>query len=208
MEYNIEIGANIKFTDESGIHTFTEGDSVICCIGEEERYVGKITCIGTYRENESSESEQAICIDTSKSKMSYSSEIIKVKDITYICQNVLDDNNSVPMTKEEQDKKTFMGLLTGLGYKDKEKVEYIYERMKNIMNTYDIPVEKAIACTVYALSNECSIEVPLKEMCGVDIKEIEKMIPKLEKAAQFCMGMAIKSFGELLELIGIAVEDK
>ncbi len=50
--------------------------------------------------------------------------------------------------------------------------------------------------------------MPLKEMCGVDIKEIEKMIPKLEKAAQFCMGMAIKSLGELLELIGIVDKDE
>ena len=80
--------------------------------------------------------------------------------------------------------------------------------MKNVMDTYDIPFEKAVACTIYALSNNCSIEVPLKEMCGVDIKEIEKMIPKLEKAAQFCMGMAIKSLGELLELIGIVDKDE
>lgn len=101
-----------------------------------------------------------------------------------------------------------MGLLTGLGYKDKAKVENVYDHMKNVMDTYDIPFEKAVACTIYALSNNCSIEVPLKEMCGVDIKEIEKMIPKLEKAAQFCMGMAIKSLGELLELIGIVDKDE
>lgn len=208
MEYNIEIGANIKFTDENGTRTFVEGDNVICCRGEKERYVGKITCIGVYREDESSEPEQAICIDTSKSKTSYSSEVIKVKDITYICKNILDDKNNIPLTKEEQDKKTFIGLLTGLGYKDKAKVENVYDHMKNVMATYDIPFEKAVACTIYALSNNCSIEVPLKEMCGVDIKEIERMIPKLEKAAQFCMGMAIKSLGELLELIGIVNKDE
>ena len=81
MKYNVELGANIKFTDEDGTHTFTEGDNVICCLGDEKRYVGKITCIGNYQENEDSEPEQAICIDTSKSKTSYSSEIVKTADI-------------------------------------------------------------------------------------------------------------------------------
>ena len=70
MEYNIELGSNIKFTDENGTHTYVEGDDVICCCGEKERYIGKIICIGVYREDESAEPEKAICIDTSKSKTS------------------------------------------------------------------------------------------------------------------------------------------
>ena len=28
MEYNIELGSNIKFTDENGTHTFVEGDEL------------------------------------------------------------------------------------------------------------------------------------------------------------------------------------
>lgn len=34
------------------------------------------------------------------------------------------------------------------------------------------------------------------------------ILPKLEKVAQFCMGMAIKSLGELFELIGIVIKDE
>ena len=140
MEYNVEIGATVKFTDDNGTNTFSEGDSVICCCGEKRRYVGKITCIGSYRENENAEPEQAIYIDTSKSKTSYSGEVVKVKDITYICKNIINDNPQPPLTKKEQDKKTFIGLLMGLGYKDKEKVEDVYNKMENVMKTYDIPV--------------------------------------------------------------------
>lgn len=204
MKYNVELGANIKFTDEDGTHTFTEGDNVICCLGDEERYVGKITCIGNYQENEDSEPEQAICIDTSKSKTSYSSEIIKTADITYICKNPLADTIKPTMTKEEQDKRAFVGMLTGLGYEEKG-VEIVYEKMKKVIDLYSIPISKAMACAIYAINNQCSITIPLKEMCGIDIGEAEKTVDILMETAKECSAMAVKAFAELIDIFKEAV---
>lgn len=199
MGYKAELGASVKFTDEGVTTQFIEGDKVICCVGDERRYVGTITTIGYWQEGETS--EMAICIDTSKSKTSYSSEIIKVADITYICKNPLADTPKVDMTPEETEKNTFVSMLVGMGY-DKSKSEVLFDRTKNIMKQYNISFEQATACVVYSLVNQCSIAEPLKDMCGIDIKEIERMLPKLEKAAEFCMGMAMKSYGDLLESIG------
>ena len=47
---SIETKGHINFTDEGITTTFNEGDNVICCVGNEERYVGKITAIGTWKE--------------------------------------------------------------------------------------------------------------------------------------------------------------
>lgn len=47
MMLNIETGANLKYTDEIGIHYFHEGDKVICHVGE-QIYVGTLAWIGIY----------------------------------------------------------------------------------------------------------------------------------------------------------------
>lgn len=200
---SIETKGYINFTDEGITTTFNEGDNVICCVGNEKRYVGKITAIGTWKENEYTDPYQVICIDTSKSAKSYSSEIIKVNDITYICKNPLADKIEPQMSKTESDKKTYISMLVGLGY-EPSKVEKAWVSMEKVMNNFDIPVDKALACSLYSITNKCSIYEPLKDICGVDIKEMENLIGNLENAAKFSMGMAIKSFGELLEIIGKA----
>ncbi len=90
MNYNVELGAYIKFTDVDGTNkTFFEGDEVICCVGTEKRYVGRIVQIGNYQEDEETDSELAIHLDTSVSKTSYSGEVVKFADITYICKKPL-----------------------------------------------------------------------------------------------------------------------
>lgn len=202
---SIETRGHINFTDEGVTTTFNEGDNVICCVGDEERHIGKITAIGSWKENEDAEPYQVICIDTSKSAKSYSSEIIKVDDITYICKNPLADNIEPPMSKKEADKKTYVSMLVGLGY-DKALVEKAWTSMEKVMDCFDIPVDKALACSLYSIANKCSIYKPLKDICGVDIKEMEKLLNNLESAATFSMGMAIKSFGDLLESIGKVIK--
>ena len=198
---SIETKGHINFTDEGITTTFNEGDNVICCVGNEERYVGKITAIGTWKENEYTDPYQVICIDTSKSAKSYSSEIIKVDDITYICKNPLADNIEPPMSKKESDKKTYVSMLVGLGY-EPSKVENAWVSMEKVMDNFDIPVDKALACSLYSIENKCSIIEPLKDICGIDIREMEDFLEILEKTQKFSIGMAMKYFGECIELIG------
>ena len=43
---NIETKQHINFTDKGVTTTFYEGDNVICCIGDNEKFTGKIVAIG------------------------------------------------------------------------------------------------------------------------------------------------------------------
>lgn len=202
---NIETKQHISFTDNEGITTtFYEGDNVICCIGDNERYTGKIIAIGSWKETEEAEPYEVICVDTSKSARSYSSEIIKTDDITYICKNPLADELIEPMSKEESDKKTFCGMLIGLGY-DEKQVENLWGNTKKIMKIYNIPVTKMTACTVYALKNNCSVSVPIKIICGIDIEEVKKDTDDLEKIFYKQLAKAILVLGAVgVTLKGIA----
>lgn len=196
---NIEALTSIKFTDNNGNeNTFTKGDSVICCLKDKTRHKGILAFIGQYQDNDGTEPFNVICIDTSKSKMSYSSEIVKFTDIDYICKNPLSGIRKVIMSKEEQDKKTFVGMLCGLGC-DKKHIETLYDNMKNIMKIFDISIEKGLACTMYALENNCGLAAPLKDMCGIDIDDLEKKADILEESVKECSAMAVKSFKELIE---------
>lgn len=192
---------HINFKDEGVTTIFYEGDSVICCIGSEEKYEGKIIGIGNWKESDESESFEVICIDTSKNSRSYSHEIIKIKDITYICKNPLAEESNTVMSKEEMDKKTYCGMLIGLGY-DKDKVENLWDKAKKAMKIYNIPVTKMTACTVYSLKNNCNINVPLKMICGIDIEEMEKDINDLEKCVSRKIAKAVLGLGA----IGIALD--
>lgn len=197
---SIETRGHINFTDEGVTTTFNEGDNVICCVDDEERHVGKITAIGSWKENEDAEPYQVVCIDTSKNARSYSSEIIKVDDITYICKNPLADNIEPPMNKEDQDKKTFVSMLVGLGC-DKNMVENVYDKMVFFIKLYSIPISQAIACTIHAIQNNCNITVSLKDMCGIDVSEktLETMMNTLLKSAEESSNMAVKAFEEIIE---------
>lgn len=195
---NIEIGANIKFTDEDGVHTFVEGDNVICIVGD-ERYTGVISGIGNYKDSEDEEAWRAMCLNTSdkKNTRTFSSEIIKIDDITYICKNFLADDVKEERTQEEIEKNTFVTMISGLGY-DKTGVEKAYEAIKKVKDQFDIPMDKMIACSIYSLQNHCSIEVPLKDMCGIDVEYMEGLIEPFEKATLFSIGMVLTYFTSLL----------
>ena len=204
---SIETRGCINFIDDGVTTTFNERDNVICCVGDEERHVGTITAIGLWKENEDVEPYQVVCIDTSKNAKSYLSEIIKVDDITYICKNPLKDKLEPPISKKEADKRTYVGMLVGLGY-EPTKVEKAWMHMEKIMDVYNIPVDKALACSLYSITNQCSIFEPLKDICGVDIKEMEKLVDNLEKTSRFSVGMAMKYFGELLKIISKVFKGK
>ena len=62
--------------------------------------------------------------------------------------------------------------------------------------------------TLYSITNQCSIFEPLKDICGVDIKEMEKLVDNLEKTSRFSVGMAMKYFGELLKIISKVFKGK
>lgn len=196
---SIDTKPHINFTDEGVTTSFYEGDNVICYVGDKERYTGKIIGIGNWKETEDSEAYEVICIDTSKSARSYSSEIIKTNDITYIYKNPIDEEPDTPMSKEEMDKKTYCGMLIGMGY-DEKQVENLWNNAKKIMKIYSIPVTKMTACTVYSLKNNCSINVPIKIICGIDLEEMEKDIHDLEKTVNKKIAKAMLGLG----LLGVA----
>lgn len=194
---NVELGTNIKFTDETGTHYFAEGDNVICIVGD-KRYTGTITCVGTYKDDE--QEFLAFSLNTSDKNrpFSYSSEIIKVDDITYICKNPLADD--IPeMTDEERDKKTFCTVLKNVTGGNDKAVENVYDKMKNVMELFDIPLDKAIACSIYSFENRCSIYEPLNDICGIDMKALEDTLPALEKARDFSALMALHYFGDVIK---------
>lgn len=105
------------------------------------------------------------------------------------------------MSKEESDKKTFCGMLVGLGY-DRNKVEELWKSAKKTMKIYDIPVTKMTACTVYALKNNCSVSVPIKIICGIDIEEMKKDVDDLENAVTKKIEKAVLGLG----IIGMALK--
>lgn len=123
MEFNLKIGNHLEYKHEEGTAIYSVGDSVVCEAGG-KRYIGKITSIGYYQKDEE-ESKPAIYIDTSKTKTSYSGEVVMVEDITYLYNGsaayrqeavqdlidiILDYRNS--MKEEDRNKvgKILMGL--------------------------------------------------------------------------------------------------
>ena len=79
MGFNLEMKNHLENKDESGTAIYSVGDSVVCEAGG-KRYIGKITSIGYYQ-NDGEEAKPAIYIDTSKTKTSYSGEVVMAEDI-------------------------------------------------------------------------------------------------------------------------------
>lgn len=77
--------ANIEYTDKNGKNYFFENDDVIVGV-EGNEYNGKIVSIGLWTDN-----EQAICLNTSRSKTNISPKIIKLDEITYIFKNPFEE---------------------------------------------------------------------------------------------------------------------
>ena len=124
MGFDLEMKNHLEHKAGNEYKDYYVGDNVVCEAGG-KRYIGKITSIGYYRREKDSEPQLAIYIDTTKTKTSYSGEVVMVGDITYLyngsaayrqeaVQNlidiILDYRNS--MKEEDQDKvgKMLMGL--------------------------------------------------------------------------------------------------
>ncbi len=143
MEYKKENRPTLEYTNGDGTQTFSEGDDVICAVKDGRRYVGRIAVIGRYQENEETEPEIAICIHVPKGKTSYHGEIIKVADITQICENPTEDSYEYLKGDKEQDRSNFISMIVGLGYSE-EKAKFVYESMRDIINIYNIPLSCAL----------------------------------------------------------------
>lgn len=146
----IEIKPSLKYKDENGTQVLTEGDYVLCCVKNDKRYMGRILSIGNYQENETAEQETAIYIDTSKSNTSFSGELIKVSDITYICKCPFNDLLGYPDIDEGKDKITFVNMLVGLGF-SKEGAANIYDAMSENAKLYRLPFSSALSSAIYEM---------------------------------------------------------
>lgn len=187
---NIKAKSYIEFTKDGITEKFYEGDNVICQTTDKE-YTGTITCVGEFKENEDAESVTVICLDTSKSVWSHSSEIIKFDDIEFMCKDFLSDTDiNSDISDEETKKSTYIHMFTGMGY-DKSKVENVWNSLEKLMKQFDIPFEKAMGCIIYALKYDCSVAIPLKHICGIDVGLMEKSIPVYQKEMVKCFGMAL-----------------
>lgn len=182
----------IEYTKDGITDKFYEGDKVICRTVEKE-HTGTITCVGVFKENEETEPVTVICLDTSKSVWSHSSEIIKFDDIEFMCKDFLADtdiNNDI--SDEETKKSTYIHMFTGMGY-DRFKVEKTWNCLDKLMKQFDIPFEKAMGCMMYALKYDCGIEIPLRNICGIDVSGIEKSMPIYQREATKCLCGALVS---------------
>lgn len=200
---NIKAKSYIEFTKDGITEKFYEGDNVICRTTDKE-YTGTITCVGEFKENEDAESVTVICLDTSKSVWSHSSEIIKFDDIEFMCKDFLADADiDDSMTDEEMKKNTYISLFVGMGY-DRTKVENMWANVDKLMKQFDLPFEKVMSCMIYSLKYECSIEIPLKLICGIDVTGMQNDIVKFEKEAAKCLGLAL--VGGIFYAIGSCLE--
>ncbi len=187
---NIKAKSYIEFTKDGITKKFYEGDNVICRTTDKE-YTGTITCVGEFKENEEAELVTVICLDTSKSVWSHSSEIIKFDDIEFMCKDFLADTDiNSDISDEETKKSTYIHMFTGMGY-DKSKVENVWNSLEKLMKQFDIPFEKAMGCMIYALKYDCSVAIPLKHICGIDVGLMEKSMLVYQKEMVKCFGMAL-----------------
>ncbi len=189
---NIKAKHYIEYTKDGITDKFHEGDKVICRTAD-KKYTGTITCVGEFKENEEVKPVVVICLNTSKSVWSYSSEIIKFDDIEFMCKDFLADTNiNSDISDEEARKNTYIHMFTGMGY-DKSKVENVWNSLEKLMKQFDIPFEKTMGCMIYALKYDCGIEIPLKNICGIDVGLMEKSMPVYQKEMAKCFGMAVAS---------------
>lgn len=182
---NIETATNLKYTDETGMYYFHEGDKVICHVGEQV-YNGTISWIGAYRENAYSELQQVIYIDTWNGRTSMSRKMIRLKDVTDICKNPFYDEK--PFGNE----KDFVDTYTKNGY-SKEQAEALCDRLNDMTKFYCIPYIKA---TIYAIEAVRQINESDKN----DAKDI------IMEGAKQCMEEVKKEYFELVEIYAKEIE--
>lgn len=153
----------------------------------------QLLVLESLRKMKKAEPVTVICLDTSKSVWSHSSEIIKFDDIEFMCKDFLADCNiDNDMTDEELQKNTYISLFVGMGY-DRGKVENTWNNVYSLMKQFDIPFEKAMGCMMYAFQYDCGIEIPLRNICGINVSGIEKSMPIYQREATKCLCGALVS---------------
>lgn len=182
MALNIETEVGIKYTDESGTNHFFVGDEVMCCI-KEKRYVGRIAFIGNYCKCGSTEIQPAICLDTSGNSMIRSEEMVKLKDVTFICKNPFMDGTT-PFRENEE----FIKSLIDKGF-SKEKAEAVSDGMNAVIILSSTPAIKAASYAVKALDN-----IENGEMSDEALKDA------VMDSAKECAAVAVKKYIDLLEM--------
>lgn len=110
-----------------------------------------------------------------------------------MCKDFLADTDiNSDISDEETKKSTYIHIFTGMGY-DRFKVEKIWNCLDKLMKQFDIPFEKAMGCMMYALKYDCGIEIPLRNICGIDVSGIEKSMPIYQREATKCLCGALVS---------------
>lgn len=183
MALNIETEVGIKYTDESGTYHFFVGDEVMCYI-KEKRHIGKITFIGNHRDCGSTDVQPVIYLDTSSNRISYSEEMIKLKDITFICKNEFMDG--VQPFKENEE---FIKSLVDKGF-SQEKAKAVSDEMNIVAVLYTISLTKVPAYVVKALDN-----IENGEMSSEELKDAI-----MDNAKEYA-AVAVKEYLDLLDML-------
>ena len=126
MGINLEMKNHLEYKQEEGTASCFVGDKVVCEAGG-KRYIGRIASIGYYRREKDSDPQPAIYIDTSKTKTSYSGEVVMVEDITYLyndsaayreeaVQDLIDIVLDYRDSMKEEDRHKVGKILMGMWY--------------------------------------------------------------------------------------------
>lgn len=177
MENKKRIKPFLEYTNEEGTQFFGEGDTVIC-FTESKRYTGTIVAFSNYKENEDAEPQCSVYLDTSKSNMSRSCEIINISDITYMCNAATGNMVGYPKTNEILDRDKFVEMIVGLGY-DKEKAEIMYESIKEMMNLYNLPLSSVLSSAMQEI-DLCTNGMSQDELIEIADKFMNIMVEVLQ----------------------------
>lgn len=188
MKIKTELETCLKYTDETGTKYFKEGDSVICCAGG-HKYDGKIKAVGTCMEESGAEPVPVVCLDTSKSKTSYSGEVIKLKEITSICKNPL--YRLEEPGEAENTGSWIMDCIVENGF-SQEKAENMYNTVNDAMLLGCLPIIKASAYALHAAAGK-------DRNTGTDEKD------RIRKLAEECSVVAVKEYFDLIDALQKAV---
>lgn len=189
---NVVIDTSIRYTDSNGSHVFMVGDEVICCTGEKE-YRGIIVNAGHYDGIDGS--FDAFYLDTTDrtKARSYSGEIISVNDVV-----------SIRKADDSEEKERFTSVIKELGY-DVKKVDELFPKIQNICQIYGLSFEQATVSVLYALVNNCSIEIPLNDFLNIDDKGADKKISDMKKISELADKQAIQAFNRMVEIAAEAI---
>lgn len=176
-------GVNINIPD---IQSAYQGGDVNITFGDIE--LPNVTDSAEFANSVESAIRNAVC--KNGKTLNCITEAVSAKQLgkDFLADTNIDDD----MTDEELQKNTYIGLFVGMGY-DRGKVENTWNNVYSLMKQFNIPFEKAMGCMMYAFKYDCKIEIPLRNICGIDISGIEKSMPIYQREATKCLCGALVS---------------